>query len=150
MSNSGTPWTVAYKAPLSMEFSRQEYWSGLPFPSPGDLPHPGIEPRSHALQADALSSEPPGKPLVGFLNMLSCESVVLTDTLILILPYIYINQHKSVYLRVILNYLKIIQFFSEMLTLLLFCANDVYTDCFLPSYRESTLMGKALSQLTVL
>ena len=48
-----TPWTVAYKAPPSMEFSRQEYWSGLPFPSPGDLPHPGIEPGSPALQADA-------------------------------------------------------------------------------------------------
>ena len=58
-----TPWTVAYKAPLSMEFSRQEYWSGLPFPSPGDLPDPGIKPRSPALQADALPCEPPGKPL---------------------------------------------------------------------------------------
>ena len=45
-----------------MGFSRQEYWSGLPFPSPGDLPNPGIEPRSLALQADALTSEPPGKP----------------------------------------------------------------------------------------
>ena len=58
-----TPWTVAYQAPLSMEFSRQEHWSGLPFPSPGDLPHPGIEPGSPALQADALPSEPPGKPI---------------------------------------------------------------------------------------
>ena len=57
-----TPWTAAYKAPLSREFSRQEYWSGLPFPSPGDLPNPGIEPRSPALQANALPSEPPGKP----------------------------------------------------------------------------------------
>ena len=56
-----TPWTVAYKAPLSMEFSRQEYWSGLPFPSPGDLPDSGIEPKSPALQADALPSEPPSK-----------------------------------------------------------------------------------------
>ena len=55
-----TPWTVAYQAPLSMGFSRQVYWSGLPFPSPGDLPNPGIEPRSPALQADALPSEPPG------------------------------------------------------------------------------------------
>ena len=54
-----TPWTVAYQAPPSMEFSRQEYWSGLPFPSPGDLLDPGIEPRSPALQADALPSEPP-------------------------------------------------------------------------------------------
>ena len=58
-----TPWTVAYQAPLSMGFSRQEYWSGLPFPSPGDLPNPGIEPRFPALQTDALPSEPPGKPL---------------------------------------------------------------------------------------
>ena len=50
-----TPWTVAYQAPPSMGFSRQEYWSGLPFPSPGDLPNPGIEPRSPALQADTLT-----------------------------------------------------------------------------------------------
>ena len=57
-----TPWTVAYQAPLSMGFSRQECWSGLPFPSPGDLPDPGIEPGSPALPADALLSEPPGKP----------------------------------------------------------------------------------------
>ena len=57
-----TPWTVANQAPLSMGFSRQEYWSGLPFPSPGDLPDPGIEPKSPALQTDALPSEPPGKP----------------------------------------------------------------------------------------
>ena len=56
-----TPWTVAYQAPPSVGFSRQEYWSGLPFPSPGDLPSPGIEPGSPALQVDALSSEPPGK-----------------------------------------------------------------------------------------
>ena len=59
-----TPWTIAYHASPSMEFSRQEYWSGLPFPSPGDLPDPGIEPRSPALQADALPSEPPGKPML--------------------------------------------------------------------------------------
>ena len=53
-----TLWTVAYQALPSMEFSRQEYWSGLPFPSPGDLPDPGIELGSPALQADALPSEP--------------------------------------------------------------------------------------------
>ena len=53
-----TPWTVAYQATLSMEFSRQEYWSGLPFLSPGDLPNPGIEPSSPALQADVLPPEP--------------------------------------------------------------------------------------------
>ena len=57
-----TPWTVAYQAPQFMEFPRQEYWRGLPFPSPRDLPNPGIEPRSPTLQADALPSEPPGKP----------------------------------------------------------------------------------------
>ena len=57
-----TQWTVTYQAPRSMEFSRQEYWSGLPFPSPGDLPNPGIEPRSPALQTDTLPSEPLGKP----------------------------------------------------------------------------------------
>ena len=56
-----TPWTEAYQAPLSMGFSRQERWSGLPFPSPGDLPDPGIECGSPALLADALPSEPPGK-----------------------------------------------------------------------------------------
>ena len=54
-----TPWTVAYQAPLSVGFSRQEYWSGLPFPSPGDLPNPAIKPGSPALEADALTSEPP-------------------------------------------------------------------------------------------
>ena len=56
-----TPWTIAYQAPPSMGFSRQECWSGLPFPSPGDLPDLGIKPRSPTLQADALLSEPPGK-----------------------------------------------------------------------------------------
>ena len=55
-----TPWTVAHQAPLFMEFSRQEYWSGLPFPSSGDLPNPGIKPRS-ALQADSLPSKLPEK-----------------------------------------------------------------------------------------
>ena len=53
---------MAHQAPLSMGFPRQEYWSGLTFPSPGDLPDPGIEPGSPALQADSLPFEPPGKP----------------------------------------------------------------------------------------
>ena len=57
-----TPWTEAHQAPPSMGFSRQEYWSGLAFPSPGDLPDPGIESRCPALQADTLTPEPPGKP----------------------------------------------------------------------------------------
>ena len=59
-----TPWTVAYQASPSMGFSRQEYWSGLPFPFPGDLPDPEIEPGSSALEAGTLTSEPPGKPCV--------------------------------------------------------------------------------------
>ena len=76
-----TPWTVAHQAPPSMEFSRQEYWSGLPFPSPGDLPDPEIKPRSPALQADALPSEPPGNPKrlfhfpFPFLPLVSYEAV---------------------------------------------------------------------------
>ena len=57
-----TLWTVAYRAPLYMGFSRQGYWSGLPFPFPGELPDPEIEPRSSALKAEFLLSEPPGKP----------------------------------------------------------------------------------------
>ena len=59
-----TSWAVARQAPLFMEFLRQEYWSGLPFPSPGNLPNPGIEPGSPALQADSSSSEPPGEPFI--------------------------------------------------------------------------------------
>ena len=61
VSNSATPWTVAHQAPLYKEYPRQEYWSGLPFPFPGDIPNPGIEPCSPALQAGSLLSEPPGK-----------------------------------------------------------------------------------------
>ena len=60
-----TPWTAAHKPPLSMEFSRQEYWSGLPFPTPEDLPYPGIEPASPvspALAGGCFTTEPPGKP----------------------------------------------------------------------------------------
>ena len=65
-----TPWTIVCQVPLSMEFSRLKYWSELPspFPSPGDLPDPGFEPRSPALQADALSSEPPAKPRRGVIS----------------------------------------------------------------------------------
>ena len=63
MYDSAIPWVIACQAPLSIEFSRQEYWSVLPFPSPGTLPNPGIEPGSPAVQAHSLSSEPPGKPI---------------------------------------------------------------------------------------
>ena len=64
VSNSATPWTAARQPPPSMGFSRQEYWSVLPFPPPPDLPDPGIKPRSSALQVDSLPDEPPGKPLL--------------------------------------------------------------------------------------
>ena len=72
------PWTVTYQVPPSMEFSRQEYWSELPFPSPGDLPNPGIEPGSPTLQADILPSEPPGKP---YLYTMCIYSLILTPLL---------------------------------------------------------------------
>ena len=73
-----TPWTVAHQAPPSMGFSKQECWSGLPFPSPRDLPNPGIEPRSPSLQADALPSEPSGKSLL-FYGLLTKHSPLWTS-----------------------------------------------------------------------
>jgi len=80
MSDFVTPWIVACQALLYMEFSRQEYWSRLPFPSPRDLPNSGIEPRSYALQADSLLSEPPEKPMYMY-------------TYICIYIYLYIYTH---------------------------------------------------------
>ena len=74
VSNSATPWTVAHQAPLSMGISSPDYWSGLPCPPPGDLPNPGIEPRSRALQMYSLPSEPPGNILYMHAFMLSCVS----------------------------------------------------------------------------
>ena len=75
-----TPWTVAYQAPQSMEFSRQEYWSELPFPSPRDLPNPGIEPGYPTLWPDALPSEPPRKLYVSmeylFVRMIEQTSII--------------------------------------------------------------------------
>ena len=74
----GTPWTIVRQAPLSMEFIRQEFWSGLPLPSPGDLPDPGIELGSPTLQENSLPSEPPGKPYkvlyVSYYSITSLES----------------------------------------------------------------------------
>ena len=71
VSNSAAPWAVARQAPVSMEFSRQDYWSGLPFPTPGDLPDLGIDPGSPVspeLQADSLPTKPTEKPLQSMLN----------------------------------------------------------------------------------
>ena len=62
VSDSATPWTAAHQAPLSLGFSRQEYWSGLPSPSPEDLPDPGIDPTSPALAGGFFTTEPCGKP----------------------------------------------------------------------------------------
>ena len=78
VSDSATPWTVAYQAPPSMGFSRQECWSGLPFPSLGGLPDPGIRPGSPALQADGLPSEPPGKPNIYGLYYVEVYSLYTT------------------------------------------------------------------------
>ena len=76
-----TPWTAVCQAPLSRGFSREEYWSGLPCPPPGDLPNPGIKPRSPILQVDSLSFEPPGKPkhklLLLILHFLLLKSMIL-------------------------------------------------------------------------
>ena len=67
------PMTIAHNASRSTGFSRHEYWSGLPFPSPGDLPDPGIEPRSPSLEADALTSEPPGKMIQNLENKMALQ-----------------------------------------------------------------------------
>ena len=66
------PWTVACQAPLSLGFPRQEYWSGLPFASPGDLPHSGIDPRSPALQVDSFTAELSGKPPKSVIHQNNC------------------------------------------------------------------------------
>ena len=82
MSNSFmTPWTVAHQAPLSMELSRQEYWSGQPFPSPGDLPDPEIEARSPALQVDSLPSEPLGLLALSIIFSLVVNTCLGGDTM---------------------------------------------------------------------
>ena len=90
-----TPWTVAYQAPPSMGFSRQESWNGLPFPSPGDLPNSGIEPWCPTLQADTLTSELPGKPFYkgtgtysGFFLEVACPHSVLTLSPPFLLPFV--------------------------------------------------------------
>ena len=109
-----TPCTVAYQAPPSMGFSRQEYWSGLPFPSPGNLPNPGIKLRSPAFQADALTSEPPGMlsniPKSPLLISHSQESKV---SLIPNLSHLFFplepdnSSSSSVYFQYILNIISI-------------------------------------------
>ena len=77
-----TPWTIVHQAPLPMEFSRQEYWSGLSSPSSGDLPNPGIEPRSPTLQADSFPSQPPRKLKSGYIKLLILVLFLKTSMLI--------------------------------------------------------------------
>ena len=84
-----TPWTIAYQPSPSMGFSRQEYWSGLPFPSPGDLPDPGIEPGSPALEADALTSEPPGKPMTNLDCILKSRDIALPTNVSLVKAMVF-------------------------------------------------------------
>ena len=78
-SDSVTLWTVAHQAPLSMGFSRQEYWTGLPFPSPGDLPYPGMEPESPVFACVFFTTEPPGKSAVahGYILMWITEKCAI-------------------------------------------------------------------------
>ena len=84
-----TPLPIAHQALLSMEFSRQEYWSGLPFPSPGDLPNPEIECWSPALKADSLPSVPPGKPCARVVYA-DCSYLLKCEPILCYLEYRYL------------------------------------------------------------
>ena len=93
---SATPRTAARQAPLSMGFSRQVYWSELPFPSPGDLPDPGMEPRSPVLQTGVLPSEPPGKPSVPAQQPLpGADSRVAVGLLLVALVVLHVEGHLA-------------------------------------------------------
>ena len=112
-----TPWTVAHQAPPSMGFSRQEYWSGVPFPSLGELPDPGIEPRSPALQADALTSEPPGKPSLAWISHPPSCSIPVHNRV----PHPYHSQVMSDHAGLL----------SARILLGSFCQNPPHPWCFL-------------------
>ena len=104
MSNSPTPWIVAHQAPLSMEFPRQEYWSGLPFPSLGDLPNPRIKPTSLALQASSLLTELPGKSV-----LVATSSFYVTGNIIpfaSVLRRYYFWIHNCNFISILLSALK--------------------------------------------
>ena len=83
------PWIVACPAPLSMEISRQEYWSGLPFPSPGYLPNPGIKPGSPALQADSLPTELLGKPMTNIDSILKSRDITLSTKVYIVKAMVF-------------------------------------------------------------
>ena len=91
-----TPWTVASQAPLPIEFSRQEYWSGLSFPSPGDLPNPGIKPRPPALQEDSLPSESPGETLPEIKSQLwTAGCITFSNLLYLSIPSSHLKKESN-------------------------------------------------------
>ena len=92
---SATPWTVARQAPLSMGFSRQKHWTGLPFPSPGDLPDPGIKPGFPALQADSLSFEPPGNQPPGNSISVSGTLFISSPSPALAAPFFLTNPYSN-------------------------------------------------------
>ena len=93
-----TSWSVAHHAPLSMGFSRQEYWSGLPFPPPGDLLDPGIKPGSSALQVDLLPSEPRGKPHgIAAKRMQVCMSTYNISDIVLYSFHNYVSTEESIF-----------------------------------------------------
>ena len=104
MSDSVPPWTVAHQAPLSIEFSRQEYWSGLPFPSPGDLPDPGMEPGSPELQAECLPSKSPGFPddlgTIWFIHNWTYAQLLTDQSLV------YILDHTLIQTEIFICYIK--------------------------------------------
>ena len=104
-----TPWTIVHQAPLSMDFSRQEYWSGLPFPTPGGLPDPGIKPESPALAGGCFTTAPPGKPT---------ELCVYT-----IYTYTYVYIHTHVYVHV---YYKFSQFIYISMCVYIFSFADSF------------------------
>ena len=93
-----TPWTIAYQVPLSMGFFRKEYWSGLPFSSPGDLPDPGIEHRSPILQVDYLPSELPGKPSIySYANRMAISTLQGWNEVCIINPKEWIHLDHLIY-----------------------------------------------------
>ena len=128
-----TPWTAAHQAPLSMIFSRQGYWSGLPFPSPGDLPNPGIKPGSPALRADSLLTELQGKPCLIKVLTFSC-CVTLTKFLNLsegYFPLFFFFLFNNCYC---LSFLKCISLFKKFTYLFLAaqslrCCTQVFSSC---------------------
>ena len=108
-----TPWTVAHQVPLSMEISRQEYWSGLPFPFPGDLPNPEIKPRSPTLQADSLPSEPPGKPPIEYYSTLKRNEILIHTTIWINSEDIVLNEIRGNYCMILSNEIPSVVRFIE-------------------------------------